>query len=236
LRYFSLARRVAETSAVEPKALTRLYSLISQVPLVRATHRRFIASALSQGMMQGWCLDLGTGPGYVAVEVARQRPGLKMAGLDLAAHMVELAAQRETGAGQNGLGLWLQGDGHHLPFGNGTLDLVISSFALHHWDDPLRVLNEISRVLAPNGRYYIADVCRTVNAFQRAFAYASIPIVSLLFGSYRGYGGFYESVRAGYTCDEAQVLLDQSVLPRGQVRLESSWFVPILTITTVEKD
>jgi hypothetical protein len=31
-------------------------------------------------------------------------------------------------------------------------------------------------------------------------------------------------------------LLDQSALPRAQVRLESTWFVPILTITGVEKD
>jgi ubiquinone/menaquinone biosynthesis C-methylase UbiE len=112
MHYSSLARRVAETSAVEPKALTRLYSLISQVPLVRTTHRRFIAGALNQGVTQGCGLDLGTGPGYVAVEIARQRPGLQMVGLDLAAHMVEKATHQATGAGWNGRGLWLQGDGH----------------------------------------------------------------------------------------------------------------------------
>jgi ubiquinone/menaquinone biosynthesis C-methylase UbiE len=170
------------------------------------------------------------------MEIARQRPGLKMAGLDLAAHMVEKAGHRQAGTGRKGRGLWLHGDGHRLPFGSGTLDLVVSSFALHHWDDPLRVLNEIARVLAPKGHYYIADVCREVNAFQRTFAYASIPVVSLLFGSYWGYGGYYESVRAGYTCNEAQALLDKSSLPRGQVRIESTWFVPILTMGTAEKD
>jgi ubiquinone/menaquinone biosynthesis C-methylase UbiE len=236
VRYYSLAHRVPETSAVEPKALAGLYGLISQVPLVRTTHRRFIAGALSQGVTRGCGLDLGTGPGYVAMEIARQRPGLKMAGLDLAAHMVEKASHRQAGTCRTGCGSWLQGDGHRLPFGNGALDLVVSSFALHHWDEPLCVLNEIARVLAPKGRYYLADVCREVNAFQRAFAYASIPVVSLLFGSYWGYGGYYESVRAGYTRDEAQALLDQSALPRAQVRLESTWFVPILTITGVEKD
>ena len=140
MRYFSLAHRVPETSAVEPKILARLYSLISQVRLVRTIHRRFVAGALRQGVTQGCGLDLGTGPGYVAVEIARQRPDLKMVGLDLAAHMVEQASHREAGVGRNGCGMWLQGDGHQLPFGNGALDLVISSFALHHWDEPLRVL------------------------------------------------------------------------------------------------
>ena len=236
MRYFSLAHRVPETSAVEPKTLAQLYGLLSRVPLVRTTHRRFIAGALSQSVTRGWGLDLGTGPGYVAREIARHRPDLKMVGLDLAAHMVEQASHQQPGAERNERGLWLHGDGHRLPFGNGALDLVVSSFALHHWDEPLRVLNEIARVLAPKGRYYMADVCREVNAFQRTFAYASIPAVSLPFGSYWGYGGYYESVRAGYTRDEAQALLDQSALPRGEVRLESTWFVPILTIKIGEKD
>ena len=236
MSYLSLASRVPETSAVEPKALTWLYSLISRVPLVRTAHRRFIAGALNQGVAQGCGLDLGTGPGYVSAEIARKRPGLQMVGLDLAAHMIEKATRQAVGAGRNGHGLWLQGDGHHLPFANGTLDLIVSSFALHHWDDPLRVLNEIARVLAPGGRYYIADVCRQANTFHRFFAYASIPAVSVPFGSYWGYGGYYESVRAGYTHDEAQSLLDRSALPRGQVRIESTWFVPILTMATKETE
>lgn len=227
MRYFSLARRVPETSAVEPKVLARLYGLISRVPLVQTAHRRFVAGALSQDVTQGWGLDLGTGPGYVSTEIARQRPGLGMVGLDLAAHMVKNAAHQLARSGQEVRSLWLLGDGHHLPIADGGLDLVISSFAVHHWDDPLHVLNEIARVLAPNGRYYIADVCREVNALQRTFAYASIPVVSLPFGSYWGYGGYYESVRASYTRDEAQALLDQSALPPGQVRLDSTWFVPI---------
>ena len=146
------------------------------------------------------------------------------------------AARQKAGSEQSGRGLWLQGDGHRLPIEDGGLDLVISSFAVHHWDDPLCVLNEIARVLAPNGRYYFADLCREANAFQRIFAYASIPAISLPFGSYWGYGGYYESVRAGYTREEAQALLDQSALPRGQVRLESTWFVPIWSTTTKETD
>ena len=52
----------------------------------------------------------------------------------------------------------------------------------------------------------------------------------------RGYGGYYESVRAGYTRDEARVLLERSVLPPGAVRLDSTWFVPILTIASKGRD
>jgi ubiquinone/menaquinone biosynthesis C-methylase UbiE len=119
-----------------------------------------------------------------------------------------------------------------LPFADGTFDLVISSFALHHWDRPLEVLDEIARVLRPGGWYYLADLCREVSWLQRLFAYASIPAISLPFGSYRAYGGYYESVRAGYRRDEARALLERSALPPGEVELASTWFVPIVTITS----
>jgi ubiquinone/menaquinone biosynthesis C-methylase UbiE len=232
MNYFSLARRVPETSAVEPKLLTWIYGLITEMPLVQTAHRRFVAGVLDQEVTEGLALDLGTGPGYVAVDIARRRPGLRMVGLDLAAHMVEKANRYAVWAGFNGRLLWPQADGHRLPFADDSFDLVVSSFALHHWDDPLCILNEIARVLKPQGHYFIFDLCREVTTFQRLFAYASIPAVSLAFGSYRGYGGYYESVRAGYTRYEAQMLLEHSALPPGEVGLDSTWFVPIVTISS----
>jgi ubiquinone/menaquinone biosynthesis C-methylase UbiE len=244
MSYFSLVRRVPEASGVEPKALVWLYAVMTRVPFMRTAHRRFVTGALAQGVTQGCGLDLGTGPGYVVRQMARQRSGLRMVGLDLAVHMVERASRQAAYAGLNGRGFWPQADGHFLPFADGSFDLVISSFALHHWEDPLRILDEIARVLRrpdsaagkPGGRYYIADLCREVTPFQRFFAYGSIPAVSLPFGSYRGYGGYYESVRASYTRDEARSLLERSALPPGKVELDSTWFVPILTIASEGRD
>jgi ubiquinone/menaquinone biosynthesis C-methylase UbiE len=205
------------------------------MPLVRTVHRRFVAGALAQGVDRGLALDLGTGPGYVAVEVVREHPGLQMIGLDLAAPMVEKAHRYAAWAGFDGRVLWPQADAHRLPFADGSFDLVFSSFALHHWDDPLHILNEIARVLKPHGRYYIGDLCREPDLLQRLFAYASIPAISLAFGSYWGYGGYYESLRAGYTRFEAVALLARSALPPGQVGLDSTWFVPVLTIASQER-
>lgn len=232
MSYFSLARRVPETEAVDPKALVWLYDMIARVPLVRTTYHRFVKGVLAQGVPAGPVLDVGTGPGHVAVEIGRQREGLVVVGLDLAAHMAKRARQQASRAGLRGQDLWPQADGHRLPFPDDSFQMVISSFALHHWEDPLRVLNEIARVLAPGGRYYVADLCREPNALQRAFAYASIPVVSLPFGSYLAYGGYYESVRAAYTRDQAQELLEASALPCGSVHLDSTWFIPIIDISS----
>ncbi len=235
--YFSLARRVPEASAVDPKVMAGLYRAVARLPVVRNVHRRFLAATPlgadgSRGNRCPRALDVGTGPGYVAVELARRHPGLQVVGLDLAAHMVAYAARRGSHAALDGRALWPQGDGHRLPFADASFDLVVSSFALHHWREPLRVFNEIARVLAPGGQYHLADVCREPTLFQRLFAYSSIPVVSLAFGSYLGYGGYYESLRAGYTRAEARDLLHASALPPGRVDLDLTGFVPILTIAS----
>ena len=128
--------------------------------------------------------------------------------------------------------IFAEADGHRRPFADDRLGLVVSSFALQAWQEPRRILNEIARVLKPKGRYVIFDLCREATTFQRLFAYASIPAVSLAFGSYWGYGGYYESVRAGYTRAEARTLLARSALPLGDVGSHSMWFVPILTISS----
>jgi SAM-dependent methyltransferase len=232
MSYFSLAQRVSEASAVDPKVLAWLYGLIVRVPLVRALYGLLLDGILQQGVMGGDVLDLGTGPGYVAIQLGRQRRNLQLVGLDLAAHMVRQAKRNAAKIGLDGRGLWPQGDAHRLPFADGSFDLVISSFALHHWSEPLQILNEIARVLRPGGSYYLADLCRQPNLVQRLFAYASIPAISLPFGSYLGYGGYYESLRAGYTLAEAEALLARSRLPTGSISLRSTWFVPIVVMAS----
>ena len=234
MRYFRLARRVPERVDLEPRWVTRLYALMARTPIVRSTYRRFVAGVLRQGVVSGRALDVGTGPDGVAVRVARHCPELSVTGLDVSGHMVEQAPVRARWAGLEGQMRWIQADGYRLPFADGTFDLVFSSFALHHWAAPERVLDEMARVLRPGGRYYIADLCRKPNVVQRLFAYASIPAISVLFGSYRGYGGYYESLRSGYTVAEAEGLVARSALPPGQVRRDSTWLVPLVTISSRE--
>lgn len=232
IKYLSLAHRVPEISGIESNAVSRFYSLLSRLPLMRSTHRRFVAGALGLGVTQGNFLDLGTGPGSVALAIARHCPALRMVGLDLAAPMLKLAARQASRLELDERGFWPQGDGHHLPFARESFDLVVSSFALHHWLDPVLILNEIARVLAPGGRYYIADVCREENLFQRFFAWGSIPFLSLPLGSYRGYGGYFESLRAGYTRAEAREFLERSALPAGRVDANLSNWIPTLSIAS----
>ena len=91
--------------------------------------------------------DIGCGPGRVLGFLARR--GIPCVGLDRSRVSLSLAVQRYGRPG-------IVGDNLHLPFADGTADIVISDGVIHHTEDPLAAFTENYRVLKPGGRMYLA--------------------------------------------------------------------------------
>jgi len=77
-------------------------------------------------------LDLGCGSGIVAGEF-RKFFGAKIEGVDIVDKRVVLVP-------------FTPYDGRNLPFADNSFDTVLVAHALHHCEDPIRVLNEAKRV------------------------------------------------------------------------------------------
>ena len=52
----------------------------------------------------------------------------------------------------------MQADAAALPFMDGSFDVVVSRFAVHHFEDPAVQIGEMRRVLRPGGRLAVADL------------------------------------------------------------------------------
>jgi ubiquinone/menaquinone biosynthesis C-methylase UbiE len=100
-------------------------------------------------------LDVATGPGYVAAAFAEA--GCEVVGLDLTPAPLALAEQMRVARGLTNLRFQL-GDAEHLPFAEQMFDSVVSRYALHHCEDPLRVLAEMARVCSLQGAVVIQDL------------------------------------------------------------------------------
>ena len=50
-------------------------------------------------------------------------------------------------------------DGVNFPFEDGSFDMVITRYALHHFPDISHSIGEVSRVLKKGGRFFISDPC-----------------------------------------------------------------------------
>ncbi len=103
-------------------------------------------------------LEIGPGPGGLAVELARRHAGLRLTGLDIDPAMVERAAVRARREGLDERVAFVVGDVAALPFPDASFDLVTSSFSVHHWPNAVAGFTEIRRVLRPDGRAVIFDL------------------------------------------------------------------------------
>jgi ubiquinone/menaquinone biosynthesis C-methylase UbiE len=133
---------------------SRFYDLAAR-RVLRRVYRRLAEDVALAAPEGGAVLDVGTGPGVLLMEIARRRADLRLTGVDLSADMV--AAARRNLAEFAGRATAEVGDVTELPFADGSFDLVVSSFSLHHWDRPDAAVPELARVLRPGGRLCVYD-------------------------------------------------------------------------------
>ena len=98
----------------------------------------------------GTAIDLGSGPGLLAIALAEQSD-LRVFALDLSPAMLMVAAEHVRASGLVRRVVPVLGDVHDMPFDDSTVDLVASRGSWFFWDDLGRAFKEIHRVLAPGG-------------------------------------------------------------------------------------
>jgi SAM-dependent methyltransferase len=120
-------------------------------------------------------LEVGSGPGELALEIARRLPGGEVVGIDLAEAMTDRAVERARAEGLDGRVRFVLADAAALPLADGSFDVAVSTLSLHHWADPAVVFAEIGRVLRPGGVALIYDL--------RPFAYLRRELEVFLAGT-----------------------------------------------------
>jgi ubiquinone/menaquinone biosynthesis C-methylase UbiE len=101
-------------------------------------------------------LDLGTGNGYLAFEMARRFPEIFVTGVDIATNAIHqdqaLVQERQIGNLE-----FLEYDGGRLPLEDDFCWGCISRYAFHHFPDAASSAGELGRVTQSHGFVIIAD-------------------------------------------------------------------------------
>ncbi|HOS96230.1 MAG TPA: class I SAM-dependent methyltransferase [Deltaproteobacteria bacterium] len=125
-----------------------------------ALHELFehIARDLSlQGNAQ--VLDVGAGPGHLALRVAELHPSSTVTGVDFSPMQVR-AARRLQRSREIGNCRFSKANAMHLPFDEARFDAVVSVGSIKHWPDPLQGIREMVRVLRPGGLLLVSETDR----------------------------------------------------------------------------
>lgn len=113
-------------------------------------------------------LDLATGTGDVALELAKQSKVERIRGLDLSKGMVELGRKKVAAKNLSDKVVLDIGDGVAVPVEDASQDVVTLSFGIRNFPDPQLSLKNIHRVLTPGGRALIMEFGLPKNPIVRA--------------------------------------------------------------------
>lgn len=148
--------------AMARPALLPLYDPVTRLVGARDAHWQLVAqAAVAPGAT---VLEIGAGTGNVLLLVKRAVPGATVIGLDPDPEALALARRKAVRAG---LEVQLdEGFADRLPYPDGSIDRVLSSFMLHHLPaaERLPALREARRVLAPGGSLHVLDLGGTARA------------------------------------------------------------------------
>ncbi|NUS56773.1 MAG: class I SAM-dependent methyltransferase [Streptomycetaceae bacterium] len=117
-------------------------------------------------------LEIAPGPGYFAVEMARL--GFAVTGLDISKSFIQIASAY---ARTEGVAVaFRHGDAAALPFADGSFDIIVCQAAFKNFQQPVRALDEMRRVLRPGGTAYIQDMNHDITSADIAAEVAGMGL------------------------------------------------------------
>lgn len=98
-------------------------------------------------------LDLDCGTGLLLEQILERLPDLKVKGFDYSLDRIAEAKERFK---DKDIELEF-GQAINLPYEDNSFDVIVSTTTFHHYQQPRKVLDEVYRVLKPNGKLIICD-------------------------------------------------------------------------------
>src|SRR5262245_22311644 len=125
-----------------------------------AVNRAFASDFLALWDGRNPVLDAGTGTAQIPIETCRQNPSVTFVAVDAAQNMLALARENVAKASLDGRIRLEWCDAKFLTNDDGAFGAVVSNSIVHHVPEPMVVLSELVRVLAPGGLLFVRDLLR----------------------------------------------------------------------------
>jgi len=146
-------------------------------------------------------LDVATGTGDLAIEIARSCPGSTVVGLDPSAGMLAVAQHKLDKRGLAERISLVVGDAQALPQANCEVDAATIAFGIRNVPDRGQALRELARVVRPGGRVCVLELNEPRNkglfaAAARLHTHHIVPRVGAWLSGAREYRYLQSSVAA----------------------------------------
>ena len=191
----------------------------------------FMNRVLSLGLDKGWrrrtvkslnlgdrprVLDVATGTGDLAIDIARARPLAHVIGLDPSEAMLAIAGEKIAKRKLGDRVTLVVGDAQKLPYKDCEMDAATIAFGIRNVPDRLLGLRELARVVRPGGRVAVLELgMPSGGLLSRAASVHTryiVPRLGALLSGAREYKYLQSSIAAFPPNDEFVTLMKQAGL------------------------
>ena len=160
--------------------------------------------------VSGDYLEMGAGPGFLAIMIVERNPDVSITAVDLSPDMVTVANEYINERKLQDRIHYVVGDvgDQDSMEGLGKFDLVYSTFSLHHWKDPETSISNLWNAVKDNGILYIHD-------FKRVWWLCFLPLK----------GGEIGEIRASYTPKEIRAILQKLGIVDYRIKTSFPFFL-----------
>lgn len=192
LGQWSDTERVAAVKQIF-NTITPHYDLLNRVMSGRrdVSWRRFAVTRIPVAAKR--LLDVATGSGDLAMDIARHRSGIHVTGVDFVEKMIRLAQAKTATARLTQNISYVAGDAMALPFDDNEFDCATVAFGIRNMPDRLKALNEMARVVKPGGKIVCLEMTFPRNlGLRRFFKWYLNNAVPVIGGIISGNPGAYK--------------------------------------------
>lgn len=130
-------------------------------------------------------LDIATGTGDLAIQIAAETNADKIVGLDLSEGMLAVGRKKIAAKQFEDRIEMIQGDSENLPFDDNSFDAITVAFGVRNFENLEKGLKEINRVLRPGGIFVVLETSvPTRFPYKQGYSFYSgyiLPLIGKLF-------------------------------------------------------
>ena len=146
-------------------------------------------------------LDVATGTADLALEAQRQLSPKQIIGIDISNKMLEIGRKKIEKRQLSDTIQLYTGDSENISFDDNTFDAITVAFGVRNFENLVKGLNDMKRVLKPNGQLVVLEFSKPKmfpfkQLFNMYFKYILPTIGKLTSKDDRAYDYLYESVQA----------------------------------------
>lgn len=189
-----------------------------------AVNERFCADVLAEGPVGPKVIDVGTGTALIPIGLCERSPSVRIVGIDLAQHMLDVGTRNIEAAGFGDRITLAKADAKAMPYASDAFDAAVSNSIIHHIPKPLAALEEMIRVTRSGGLVFVRDLARPrdEDAIERLAATYREPSAAEQKPAFqRQLALFRASLRAALTLEEVEAMVLRADGPSNSVRMTS---------------